>query len=98
MASFLVGPNEDLPFDRERHLTTALANLLELAFGDALQTDDGLNSYRELVRAELAEQPTVEGVGRIFIEYLGNPASRRLARPSKQGRDDPPPRAQVKAP
>jgi glycine/D-amino acid oxidase-like deaminating enzyme len=74
MASFLLGANEDLPFDRERHLTTALANLLELAFGD------GPDSYRELVRTELAGQPTVEGVGRIFIEYLGNPASRRLAK------------------
>jgi glycine oxidase len=80
MASFLAGPSEDQPFDRERHLTTALANLLELAFSD------DLNNFRDLLRRELAEQPTVEGVGRIFMEYLGNPASRRLAKRSTQRR------------
>ncbi len=62
MTSVFLDPDGALPYDRERQLSTTLANLLDLAL--ASHQDVGL--HREQLRAQLAAHPTVEGVCRVF--------------------------------
>ncbi len=62
MTSVFLNPDGTLPYDRERQLSTTLASLLNLAFAD----DEDVDLHREQLRAQLAAQPTIEGVCQVF--------------------------------
>lgn len=62
MTSVFLDPDGTLPYDRERQLSTTLASLLNLAFAD----DEDVDLHREQLRAQLAAQPTIEGVCQVF--------------------------------
>ena len=62
MTSVFLDPDGALPYDRERQLSTTLASLLNLAFADSEDVD----LHREQLRAQLAAQPTLEGVCQVF--------------------------------
>ncbi len=62
MTSVFLDLDGALPYDRERQLSTTLANLLDLALANGQDVD----LHREQLRAQLAAHPTLEGVCRVF--------------------------------